>query len=182
MQCPACGNPIQGAFCSHCGAPAAPPAYTAPPPNAYAPPPPAYGVPFPGRVQRHLQILGILWLVYGAYRGLTGIIGAAVLTGLSHGALQNWSAPPTFPYGTGAHWMAGLAAVVAAFTFFSTILSFLVGYALLNRKPWARTLAIVIGILQLIHIPFGTALGIYTLWVFGCSRSAAEYEALANHT
>jgi hypothetical protein len=195
MPCPSCGSPVQGAFCSQCGAPVAPPAYsgappayTVPPPNAYPPPPHPYGYPTPppcalGRVHRHLQTLGILWLVYGGYRALTGMVGAAVLAGLSHGAFfNNWAAPPTFPFGTGAHWMAGLAAVVAAMTLFSTVLSFLVGYALLTRKPWGRILAIVIGILQLIHVPFGTALGIYTLWVLACSRSGAEYDAIADHS
>jgi hypothetical protein len=188
MVCQACGTPVQGAFCSHCGAPtAAPPAYTAPPPNAYPPRPPAYGIPasmlYGQRVHRHLQTLGILWLVYGGYHALTGIIGAAVLAGLSHGAFfHTWAAPPTFPFGTGARWMAGLAVLVATFTLFSTVLSFLVGYALLTRKPWGRILAIVIGILQLIKIPFGTALGIYTLWVLAPSLSAAEYEALADHS
>jgi hypothetical protein len=187
MVCPSCGSPVQGAFCSQCGAPVAPPAYTAAAPNAYPPPPPAYGIPvpapYPGRVHRHLQILGILWLVYGGYRALTGIIGAAVLAGLSHGAFfSNWTSLPTFPSGTGAHWMANLAVLVAALTLVSTVCSFLVGYALLTRKPWGRILAIVIGILQLIKIPFGTALGIYTLWVLAPSLSAAEYDALADRT
>jgi hypothetical protein len=32
-------------------------------------------------------------------------------------------------------------------------------------KSWARIIAIVVGCLNLIHVPFGTALGVYTLWV-----------------
>jgi hypothetical protein len=39
------------------------------------------------------------------------------------------------------------------------------GWGLLTFKPWARILAIVLAILNLIHIPFGTLLGIYALWV-----------------
>jgi len=41
----------------------------------------------------------------------------------------------------------------------------LAGYGLLTRKPWARVLAIVVGILSLLNFPIGTAIGIYTLWV-----------------
>jgi hypothetical protein len=180
---------VQGAFCSQCGAPvAAPPVYNAPPPNAYPPPPPGYPPPppFPGRVHRHLQTLGILWCVYGAYRALGGIIAALVLAGISTGGflgigLGTMGMPHTFPFVAGP-WMAGMAVFVAAITLLFSALSFLVGYALLNRKPWGRVLAIVIGILQLIKLPFGTALGIYTLWVLACSRSGAEYDALADRS
>jgi hypothetical protein len=50
------------------------------------------------------------------------------------------------------------------------------------HKSWGRILAIVIGILALITIPFGTALGIYTLWVLAPSTSGAEYDAIADHS
>ena len=39
------------------------------------------------------------------------------------------------------------------------------GIGLLNFRSWARILAIVISVLDLIHVPFGTALGVYGLWV-----------------
>jgi hypothetical protein len=39
------------------------------------------------------------------------------------------------------------------------------GYGLLQRKPWARIVGIVLSAISLINIPFGTAIGIYGLWV-----------------
>ncbi len=39
------------------------------------------------------------------------------------------------------------------------------GIGLLNRKNWARILIIIVSCLDLINIPFGTAIGIYSLWV-----------------
>jgi hypothetical protein len=39
------------------------------------------------------------------------------------------------------------------------------GIYLLKRRPWARILVLVLGFLNLIEIPIGTALGIYTIWV-----------------
>jgi hypothetical protein len=50
------------------------------------------------------------------------------------------------------------------------------GWGLLERKPWARTLTIILGILALPNLPFGTALGIYTLWVLLPAESEAEYD------
>ena len=46
------------------------------------------------------------------------------------------------------------------------------GFGLLKRKPWARILTIVLSVLNLINIPFGTALGIYGLWVLFSQETA----------
>jgi uncharacterized SAM-binding protein YcdF (DUF218 family) len=39
------------------------------------------------------------------------------------------------------------------------------GIGLLTFKPWASTLTIIVSALHLLNIPFGTALGIYGLWI-----------------
>ena len=49
------------------------------------------------------------------------------------------------------------------------------GWGLMQREPWARMLAIVMGVLNLVDMPFGTALGIYTLWVLLPAASEQEY-------
>ncbi|MEE9553410.1 MAG: hypothetical protein V3W18_03850, partial [candidate division Zixibacteria bacterium] len=38
------------------------------------------------------------------------------------------------------------------------------GIFLLKRKEWARILLLIVAFLNLLNIPFGTALGIYTIW------------------
>jgi hypothetical protein len=57
----------------------------------------------------------------------------------------------------------------------------LVGWGLLKFQPWARMAAIVLGIVSLLHPPFGTALGIYTLWVLLSDQGGMEYDRLAQH-
>jgi hypothetical protein len=59
------------------------------------------------------------------------------------------------------------------------IIGIFIGVALLMRKPWARMLAIVVGMLGLIDMPFGTALGIYTLWVLLPAESETEYKQIS---
>jgi len=39
------------------------------------------------------------------------------------------------------------------------------GWGLLQRAPWARLLALILAFLALFNVPFGTAIGVYTLWV-----------------
>ena len=38
------------------------------------------------------------------------------------------------------------------------------GLGLMKKQSWARILVLVLGVINLINIPFGTALGIYTIW------------------
>ena len=39
------------------------------------------------------------------------------------------------------------------------------GFGLLNFRPWARILTIVLSAFELLHFPFGTMLGAFGLWV-----------------
>jgi uncharacterized membrane protein YdfJ with MMPL/SSD domain len=58
-------------------------------------------------------------------------------------------------------------------------IGFVVGFGLIERRPWARTLAIVVGIIALLHPILGTVLGIYTLWVLLPGDAEAEYRGIA---
>jgi uncharacterized membrane protein (DUF2068 family) len=57
-------------------------------------------------------------------------------------------------------------------------LSVLIGIGLLMRLSWARVAALVAGAIALINIPFGTALGVYTMWALLPSDHEEEYRAL----
>jgi hypothetical protein len=50
---------------------------------------------------------------------------------------------------------------------------------LLQREHWARIAVLVLAFISLFtNIPFGTALGIYTMWVLLPAESEREYDAL----
>jgi uncharacterized membrane protein (DUF2068 family) len=53
-----------------------------------------------------------------------------------------------------------------------------IGWGLIQRLSWARMLAIVLGCLSLLDMPFGTALGVYTLWVLLPAKSEEEYRQI----
>jgi hypothetical protein len=53
----------------------------------------------------------------------------------------------------------------------------LIGWGLLNYRPWARILNIVFSIFELFNIPVGTAIGGYSLWVMFHPETAALFEA-----
>jgi hypothetical protein len=140
-------------------------------------------MPYVPRVQSHLRTLGILWCVYGGYRIFAGLAASIFLFGMSHsGFFDHFNPGNNFPFSRFAPMMGGIASVVLVMTIGGAALAFLTGFALLNRKPWGRTLGIVAGVLSLIKIPIGTGLGIYTLWVLIPGQSGAEYEAIADHS
>jgi len=174
MLCPSCSNPLVpgSRFCTHCGAHLS--VSTPPPPARYS----AFA-PLP-RVQRHLQTAGILWCVYGAYRIITGLVGILVLRAFTFRNFDGYGWP--FNRGFGPGWPGAFLPAIAIMTLVSTALAFFVGYSLLQRKPWGRTLAIVVAILALFRPLLGTALGIYTLWLLVPAASGLEYEAVADRT
>ncbi len=119
-----------------------------------------------------------MWLVYAALRTCTGLMALLFFHGFlgshfGHGDFNlGWS-----PFGT--MWLASLWPMALFSLAVSIGCTVLTGYALLTRQPWGRVLGIIFGILALIHIPLGTALGVYTLWVLGPRFSGDEYASLA---
>jgi hypothetical protein len=186
MVCPTCASPVvPGArFCARCGMPFAEPSPS--PASPYAVPPPVPGAYFnpalaPGlRVQRHLQTAGILWCAYGAYRVLGGLIGILVLRAFTFRSFGGYGWP--FNRGFGPNWPGAFIPVIAIMTLIGTVLAFCVGYSLLQRRPWGRTLAVVAAILVLFRPLLGTALGIYTLWLLAPGTSGLEYDAIADRS
>jgi len=178
MVCQGCSAPVgeDVRFCPKCGAQmvAASPVYA-----NYSP----MATPVP-RVQRNLQTMGILWCAFGVYRIIGGLIGMFFL----RSAATRYFDSNSWPFGGhyhgsfGADWMNALLPVVAAYTVLTAALALLVGYSLLTRRPWGRTLAIIVGILTLFKPLLGTALGIYTLWVLAPSASGLEYDAIADRS
>ena len=162
MICSGCGcDVLAGAqFCPGCGA-------------RMMVAPAGYGVGFAPeqrtRVANNLQAVGIMWCIFGGYRFLHGLIAASALHGMAMAGMFG-DVPPFMTHAFGA-----MVPFIALTTAVMSVLSVVTGIGLLARKPWARTLAIVMAILSLIKIPFGTALGIYTLWVLAPSAAGEEW-------
>jgi hypothetical protein len=168
MQCSNCGNMLtpDARFCPRCGA------HVVLQPQ----PGPVYaGVPPYSRVGRHLQVAGILWIVYAFERVVSKVTGLMILHGIfGNHWHSDWGWGSMGDFGFAALWPVIVVSLVVGF-----ILSLLTGYALLTKQPWGRIIAIVTSVLALIHPFLGTALGIYTLWVLAPTASGYEYAAIA---
>jgi len=188
MYCDRCGHQLRddAQFCSACGKQMAPSAI--PPPSAVAAPGVMVAAAVPdGRVGRHLKIVASLWLVYALLRLMETfwifVIGRRFVPAIVDGFMSGGPWGHGGPFGgdfpmdrliSGGLLFAGFW--VAAFA----ALELVTAWGLFERRPWARILALVLGCFALIRFPFGTALGIYTLWVLLPGMAAREYDNLAH--
>ena len=125
-----------------------------------------------GRVARHTHLLGILWIAYSAI----SLLGGVILMVVSH-TIFGPLGLPSMPGGP-PMFIRPLLSAIAIVLLCKAAVGIAAGLGLLQRQDWGRILAIVLGVISLINIPFGTALGVYTLWVLVSPGADQEYQAL----
>lgn len=111
----------------------------------------------------HVDFVGVLFIVWGLLTVLVGVstlalgVGAvALITSASRG-------------GGGGQVAAGITAAAFATLAFIAILwgaaHVIVGVPLRRCTPWSRLIALMLGSVDLLLLPYGTALGVYALYV-----------------
>ena len=113
-------------------------------------------------MRSHVDFVGVLFIVWGLLTTLVGVstlalgVGAVALIASAGG-------------GGGGQFAVGLTAAV--FTALAVIAILwgaahvIVGVPLRRHKPWSRLLALTLGSVDLLLLPYGTALGVYALYV-----------------
>lgn len=113
-------------------------------------------------MQSHVKILGILHIVWGGLGVLGGFIALLVMGGLGgFAAFADHSEDSAMAVPVLALIGIGVFVIVLIIS----LPGLICGLGLLWYRSWARILGIVISALELLSVPFGTALGIYGLWV-----------------
>ena len=156
MFCQNCGTQVQPGqqFCSGCSRPLG-----------------DYAVAIHrSRLERNIQLLGVFWIAYSAITLLGGIVLVIIAHAL-FGPMGHTGAP---------FFLQPLLTAVGCFLLVKAVVGIAAGWGLMHREPWARMLTLVLGFLALIHPPFGTALGIYTIWVLMSPNAETEYLAMAS--
>ncbi|MBM3239952.1 hypothetical protein FJZ31_27010 [Candidatus Poribacteria bacterium] len=102
-------------------------------------------------MEKHVTILGALYIALSSLGILAAII---VFTTIAGGGLLSGE-PEAIAFGSA---IAGFLALIS-------VPGIIGGIGMLKRKSWARILVLILGFLNLLNIPFGTVVGIYTIWV-----------------
>jgi hypothetical protein len=116
-------------------------------------------------MQKHVQVLGWLYLVYHAVGVVIGFLVFFLLAGIGILSGEVRAA--------GLMTFIGLAISIMLIALCAP--GIIAGIGILARKEWARILAVILAILHLLEFPFGTAFGGYALWVLFNPDAAAEF-------
>jgi hypothetical protein len=160
MFCDGCGSAVQAGqgFCSRCGKQIVGSV--------------SVMQPLPGRVQGHVHLLGIMWLAISAFNAVGGVV-LYILANTLFAHVHQLGAPEA-----ATSFLRPLLSVVAILVLVKAAAGFIAGWGLLQRESWARVVALVLAFISLFNIPFGTAIGVYTMWVLLPGQSQQEYDAL----
>jgi hypothetical protein len=123
-------------------------------------------------MRNHVTLLGALFIAYHVIGLLVGIVIMTLLSSI--GCL---SGDPQA--------MAILSAVgigIGTFLIVLSIPGLVAGIGLLRGLRWSRILALIVGAFDLIDIPFGTALGVYSFWVLLQDETLQVFESGAKPT
>ncbi len=106
-------------------------------------------------MEKHVQVLGILYIVFGVL-GLIGALTVFVVLGI--GGLFS-------PDEDAALLVVVIGGLIAFIILITSIPGIIAGWGLMKHQNWARILTLVLSFLNLFNLPFGTALGIYGIWI-----------------
>jgi hypothetical protein len=177
MYCSGCGQPVTPGqlVCPQCGRPIA--AQPIPP----VPPVPDLGFQLATYANR-IKALSTVWFIYGALVLVTGMIGLAFANSFLNGGFGPWSHAPwahgPFPFPFGPGFGPAIIRFAWVMVILRAVLAFAAGWGLMEREQWGRIVAIVAAFLSILKIPFGTALGIWTLVTLLGYRNSTLYDQL----
>ena len=106
-------------------------------------------------MEKHITLLGALYIVMSVL-----LIGVALVVFFVVTGAGVFSGDPCAAAITSV-----VASIVAIILVLIALPGIIGGIGLLKYREWARILVLVLGFFNLINIPLGTILGIYTFWV-----------------
>ena len=105
--------------------------------------------------EKHLTILSIVLIVYDSILFLAGFglkKGFTFLAGISNDQTANLV-------------LSSIGSIVGTMLLVVSIIGIIAAIGLIYRKSWSRILSLIVCALKLLNLPFGTAIGIYGIWV-----------------
>lgn len=119
-------------------------------------------------MEKHISLVGILNIVYESL----SIIGAFVLFAIAFGFRYFFEFISRYSH----HGMDEIPpelmdivpfilTTIGIFIFIFAIIGIIGAVGVIKKKEWGRIVMLVVSFFNLIHIPLGTILGVYSIWV-----------------
>lgn len=123
-------------------------------------------------MDRHVRLLAILAILWGA---LATLVGLSMLL-LAAGALAIFVAPEGEPVALAAGLTAAVFASIGAFSLLWGVAHIWIAMRLRRRDTFGRAGMLGLAVVNLLVFPFGTALGIYALWILLSNEGRRLFE------
>lgn len=121
----------------------------------------------------HVRVLAWLNIVLGALGMLFALVmfaGAQILPAI---LMQFAGDDASIPMAV----IQVIATVVTSIILLMSLPCLVLGFGLHNFRPWARVLGLVLAAINLLNVPFGTAIALYSFWVLLKPETEALFAA-----
>lgn len=114
-------------------------------------------------MESHKKVLGILYVISGVMLMLVVLLMSIFIGTILSLVSQELDSNEAEILDL----ISGILRFIPAFLIvFFSIPSVIAGIGLLYKQQWALILALILGCFKLFSFPIGTALGVYTIWVY----------------
>lgn len=122
-------------------------------------------------MESHKRVVGILYIVTGILQFIGMLLLSVLISSLMPFLADSAEENARWVF----EWLVPFINIIAVtiIAFFS-IPSIIGGAALLQGKSWALTLLLILGCFKLFSFPIGTAIGIYTIWVYAEDKKSVS--------
>jgi hypothetical protein len=126
-------------------------------------------------MQDHVKILAVINIIFGALGLIAALVILLVFGGVATlvGAQADPDARIAVPI------LGAVGGFIALAVIALSIPGIIAGIGLLRLREWARIMGIVLSALNLLHIPLGTIIGVYGLWVLLNNQTVALFQSAA---
>ena len=134
-------------------------------------------------MEKHISLVGILNIVYEFF----ALIGACVLFAIAIGFRYFFELISRYDH-HGMNEMPPelldivplILTAIGLLLFVFSIVGIIGAIGVMKKKEWGRIMVLVISFFNLIHIPLGTVLGVYSIWVLLNDESIRLMNPTAN--
>ena len=118
-------------------------------------------------ISTHKRTLGILHIVYGTFNALIfvfiGVIITTFLPFIGEAIIEEEGPEAALLLDM----IANIIRIIFTFVFLlSALPSIIGGIGLVQNKSWGLIVSLIAGCVSIFSVPFGTALGVYSIYVF----------------
>ena len=119
-------------------------------------------------MQDHVKVIGIIWVIFGVFCLCLAFFAFLFFFGVAQ-------IPNVEDVEPGLLRFIGI--LVSSFLGIIGLPQIIGGLGLIQHKEWARILMLVVSFISLPHVPFGTALGVYTMIILFNRETVRLFQA-----